>query len=227
MNPMPEIIPMLKQLRLSGILDSLETRNRQAVDEKFSYMDFLATVITDEIARRNQKKLASALRRANFRNQKTLEEFDTRKAKVVEMRFFGGLSVEETAEVLKISPQSVMRDWKLARAFYQRFKYQNITTDQVIAFFNRQTGMNLTPIFDQYLRFTDLPTLDLAFQDGGQVAYRWHADVPGFAMPVKVGSKDKWQIIRPTTEWQVMTTPLSKDAFEVATDLYFVNVSKQ
>jgi DNA replication protein DnaC len=76
MNPMPEIIPMLKQLRLSGILDSLETRNRQAVDEKFSYMDFLATVITDEIARRNQKKLASALRRANFRNQKTLEEFD-------------------------------------------------------------------------------------------------------------------------------------------------------
>ena len=67
MNPMPEIIPMLKQLRLSGILDSLETRNRQAIDEKFSYMDFLATVITDEIARRSQKKLASALRRANFR----------------------------------------------------------------------------------------------------------------------------------------------------------------
>jgi DNA replication protein DnaC len=76
MNPMPEIIPMLKQLRLSGILDSLETRNRQAIDEKLSYMDFLATIITDEIARRSQKRLATALRRANFRNQKTLEEFD-------------------------------------------------------------------------------------------------------------------------------------------------------
>ena len=36
------------------------------------------------------------------------------------LRFFGGLSVEETAEVLKISPQSVMRDWKLARAWLQR-----------------------------------------------------------------------------------------------------------
>jgi len=46
-----------------------------------------------------------------------LAELDPRKAKVVEMRFFGGLSVEETAEVLKISPQSVMRDWKLARAW--------------------------------------------------------------------------------------------------------------
>ena len=76
MNPMPEIIPMLKQLRLSGILDSLESRNRQAIEAKLSYMDFLATIITDEIARRTQKRLASALRRANFRNQKTLEEFD-------------------------------------------------------------------------------------------------------------------------------------------------------
>jgi DNA replication protein DnaC len=76
MNPMPELIPMLKQLRLSGIMDSIESRNRQAIEKKMSYMDFLATIITDEIARRNQKKLATALRRANFRNQKTLEEFD-------------------------------------------------------------------------------------------------------------------------------------------------------
>lgn len=76
MNPMPELAPMLKQLRLSGIMDSIEERNRQAIDSKLSYMDFLATIITDEVARRNQKKLATALRRANFRNQKTLEEFD-------------------------------------------------------------------------------------------------------------------------------------------------------
>ena len=76
MNPMPELIPMLKQLRLSGILDSIESRNRQAIEKKLSYMDFLATIITDEIERRTQKKLASAFRRANFRNQKTLEEFD-------------------------------------------------------------------------------------------------------------------------------------------------------
>ena len=50
----------------------------------------------------------------------SLAEFDGRKARVVEMRFFGGLSVEETAAVLRISPQSVMRDWKLARAWLKR-----------------------------------------------------------------------------------------------------------
>jgi DNA replication protein DnaC len=76
MNPMPELTPMLKQLRLSGILDSLETRNRQAIEEKMAYTDFLGLILQDEIARRGQKRLALALRRANFRNQKTLEEFD-------------------------------------------------------------------------------------------------------------------------------------------------------
>lgn len=49
-----------------------------------------------------------------------LAKFDARKANVVELRFFGGLGVEETAAVLKISPQIVMRDWKMARAWLAR-----------------------------------------------------------------------------------------------------------
>jgi len=49
-----------------------------------------------------------------------LARFDTRKSQVVELRFFGGLSVEETAEVLRISPITVMRDWSTARAWLYR-----------------------------------------------------------------------------------------------------------
>jgi DNA-directed RNA polymerase specialized sigma subunit len=45
---------------------------------------------------------------------------DARKVRVIELRFFSGLSVEETAEVLKISPQSVMRDWKLSKSWLAR-----------------------------------------------------------------------------------------------------------
>ena len=48
---------------------------------------------------------------------KELAMLDERKSQVVELRFFGGLSVKETAEVLKVSPETVMRDWKLARAW--------------------------------------------------------------------------------------------------------------
>jgi RNA polymerase sigma factor (TIGR02999 family) len=46
-----------------------------------------------------------------------LARMDERKSRVIELRFFGGLTVEEAAAVLKISPQSVMRDWKLAKAW--------------------------------------------------------------------------------------------------------------
>ncbi len=50
----------------------------------------------------------------------SLSQVDPRKAQVVEMRFFGGLSIEETAEVLGVSPETVQRDWKLARMWLLR-----------------------------------------------------------------------------------------------------------
>ena len=51
---------------------------------------------------------------------KALAEFDERKCRMVELRFFGGLSIEETAEVLGVSPGTVMRDWTLTKAWLQR-----------------------------------------------------------------------------------------------------------
>jgi RNA polymerase sigma factor (TIGR02999 family) len=51
---------------------------------------------------------------------KALAGFDERKSRVVELRFFGGLSVEETAEVLRVSAETVLRDWKLAKAWLLR-----------------------------------------------------------------------------------------------------------
>ena len=49
-----------------------------------------------------------------------LAKIDPRKARVVEMKFFGGLTVEETAAELKVSPDTVMRDWRLAKAWLSR-----------------------------------------------------------------------------------------------------------
>jgi aminopeptidase N len=127
--------------------------------------------------------------------------------------------------------RSVVNDdarwFQLIHDFYQHFKYQNIMTEDVVAYFNQNTGMNLTPLFDEYLRHAALPTLELKFDEAnGAVSYRWKADEAAFAMPVRVGTKDNWKIVQPTVEWQSMKTPLKKDEFQVATDLYFVNVSK-
>jgi aminopeptidase N len=120
------------------------------------------------------------------------------------------------------------RWWKLIHDFYQRFKYQNILTEDVVRFFNTELKQDLTPMFDQYLRRTDLPTLELAFDDkAGTLAYRWRADERRFAMPIKVGTPGEWDILRPTTDWQLMKAPMTREQFEVATDLYYVNVVKQ
>jgi aminopeptidase N len=127
--------------------------------------------------------------------------------------------------------RSVVNDderwWKLLKDTFQHFKYQNILTEDLVRYFNAQLGQDLTPIFDQYLRRVDLPALELSFDDDeGTLAYRWRADERAFDMPVQIGTAGAWQVIRPTTDWQVMKTTLRKADVEVAIDRYYVNVIK-
>lgn len=115
--------------------------------------------------------------------------------------------------------------WAVLRKFHQTFKYKNILTGDVVRFFNQNTGMDLTPMFDEYLKHAQLPTLEIKFGNHS-VAYRWNASEPAFAMPIKVGRPGRWQVIKPTIQWQAMSTDLAPDAFQVATDLYYVNVKR-
>ncbi len=70
------LTPPLKQLRLSGILETLEARHRQAIDAKWSYIEFLERLLQDEVERRGQKQLTLRLRRAGVNTTKSLESFD-------------------------------------------------------------------------------------------------------------------------------------------------------
>jgi RNA polymerase sigma factor (TIGR02999 family) len=75
-------------------------------------------VALDEAATVSQERAAELV--ALDDALKALSQIDPRKSRVVEMRHFGGLSVEETAEVLKVSPDTVMRDWRLAKTWLRR-----------------------------------------------------------------------------------------------------------
>ena len=123
--------------------------------------------------------------------------------------------------------QADQRWFTLIKAFYQHFKYQNILTDDVVAWWNAQTGLPLTPFFNQYLRQTAIPCLELSFDEGTHtMLYKWQAAEPGFVMPIQGGDPAHLQTIYPTATWQSLQTPLTKDTFQVATDLFYVNVSK-
>jgi RNA polymerase sigma factor (TIGR02999 family) len=76
---------------------------------KVHFLDLTRTLDVAQVQARELVALDDAL--------DTLAAVDPRKARIVELRFFGGLSVKETAEVVKVSSDTVMRDWKLARAW--------------------------------------------------------------------------------------------------------------
>ena len=118
--------------------------------------------------------------------------------------------------------------WATIRDVYQKFKYQNIMTEDLLAYMNARLGQNLTSMFDQYLRRAAIPTLELAFNGGEKtVAYRWRADERDFAMPIRVGVPGAWQTIQPTGEWKVMTHDGPPEQFQVATELFYVDVDRQ
>jgi aminopeptidase N len=108
--------------------------------------------------------------------------------------------------------------------FYQQFKYQNIMTEDVIAWWNKRTGMDLTSFFDEYLRHAAVPVLELKFDRArGTVAYRWSAEEAGFAMPIKMGEREHLTLVTPvTTEWKTMAWTADPDTLIVPHDLYYV-----
>lgn len=73
---MIEIEPTLKALRLSGILETLNLRNKEAIESKLSFTEFLATLLQDEVLRRDQKKFDVRFKKARINGNKTLEQFD-------------------------------------------------------------------------------------------------------------------------------------------------------
>ncbi len=76
MHPTDELVPILKKLRLSGVMNSLELRMRQAADDNLAPPEFLYRLLCDEVERRDSKQLDLRLRRASFDHATTLEDFD-------------------------------------------------------------------------------------------------------------------------------------------------------
>lgn len=75
-HSMPEINTMLKQLRVSHITDHLPQRNREAIERKLAYPEFLSLLLQDEILGRANSKLIARIKRSNIRSDKTIENFD-------------------------------------------------------------------------------------------------------------------------------------------------------
>src|SRR5574341_422968 len=106
---------------------------------------------------------------------------------------------------------------RILRGLNQAFRHQTVTSAQIEAYIGQAAGIDLTRVFDQYLRTTMIPVLEYKI-DGGTLAFRWTDVVPGFDMPIKVTlSEAVLGVIRPTEAWQTAALRLA-DPAEFAVD---------
>lgn len=107
-HPMPELAPLLKQLRLSGIIETLAKRNKEAVDGKLSYTEFFGLLLQDEILRRQNNQYIKRIRQAGFKGDKTIVNYDFDFNPKINQKLIKDLAtcrfIHEKAPVLIVGP---------------------------------------------------------------------------------------------------------------------------
>ena len=111
--------------------------------------------------------------------------------------------------------------WRqLLRKINLRFYHQTVTTKQIEDFISKESGIDLTQFFNQYLRDVRLPKLEFSHKKN-TVKYRWTNIVDGFDMPVKIGigkHDQKW--IYPKAEWQTLEISSGKIPITIDKNFY-------
>jgi len=123
MGTLDDLVPVLKKLRLSGVMKTLDLRKRQALDEDLGHEEFLYRLLQDEVERRDSKQTEARMRRANFETTKRLEDFEfTFNPKIPKQRIVDLAAchfVDKHANVLLIGPTGVGKS-HLAQAIGER-----------------------------------------------------------------------------------------------------------
>lgn len=116
--------------------------------------------------------------------------------------------------------------WKLILKYSETFRHKIIDTKTVVDFFNKESGLNLTPVFDQYLRYKDVPQLEVR-QNKNHVELRWKTDIKEFSMPVEYNVSGKKSRINVTNTWQKLPNKTKISAVEFDTKKMYFTLNKQ
>ena len=112
--------------------------------------------------------------------------------------------------------------WAMILKYSETYRKQIIDTETVVAFFNKESGMNLTPVFNQYLRHKNIPVIQLKLK-GDKLEYRWKTDEKNFKMPVEVMIDSKTVRLDANNDWQSLkVTATSMDNIKPDTNKFFI-----
>lgn len=117
--------------------------------------------------------------------------------------------------------------WRqILRGLNREFFHQTVDYEDIVNYISQQSGMDLEPVFEQYVKHAKLPILEFFFDAEGRASCRWSADVRNFNMPVRVRVKDgTYQFIQPSSRWSRVEIPeLTKDNLEIDTFNFYIGV---
>ncbi|MFM7018738.1 M1 family metallopeptidase [Flavobacterium sp.] len=113
--------------------------------------------------------------------------------------------------------------WKLILDYSTTYKHKIIDTETVVSFFNKESNMNLTPVFNQYLRYSNIPEL-LIRKNNSNLEFKWNANEPNFNMPIDLDVNGKEIRMYPTLDWQIMGDLKPNDEVKVLTNNFYIDV---
>jgi len=127
------------------------------------------------------------------------------------------------ANILHTLRQLVDNDekWRnILRGLNKEFYHQTVTTKQVEEYISKESGIDLTAFFDQYLRTTMVPKVEYSLADGNSLKFRYVDIIENFDMPIiaVVNGKEEW--IYPTSEWKTKKFPAAIETVEIKKDFY-------
>ena len=103
----------------------------------------------------------------------------------------------------------------------KEFYHQTVTTKQIEDYISKESGLDLTAFFNQYLRTKDVPVLEIK-QEGNLFLYRYYNTVDGFNMPLRLENSDI--TLYPTKDWKELKNSNFKNSFEIVVDSnYYIN----
>lgn len=115
--------------------------------------------------------------------------------------------------------------WPLILKYSETYRHKIIETQNVVDFFNNESGINLTPVFDQYLRYKDVPVLECR-QHKKKVEVRWKTDVKNFTMPVEFTINGSVSRLNATNDWQKLPVKTTLDKVDFNTKKMYFKTSK-
>lgn len=137
-----------------------------------------------------------------------------------DMYYKGGNLLNMLREILNDDEK-----WRqILRGLNQEFYHQTVNTQQIESYISQAFGMDLTPIFDQYLRDERIPVLEYYYSGNQTLQYRWISSIPSFTMPVDVEIGGEKVRIQPKTAWSELKVTTNAEV-KVDPD-YYIGISR-